>query len=72
MSQPLAHPAPAAHWHDLHAAMLDLVLAGGELERTRELTGLDPLRHAAREQLGIGLKAHALLRCATPGKETPA
>jgi PucR family transcriptional regulator, purine catabolism regulatory protein len=34
------------------------------LERARELTGLDPLRHADREQLGIGLKAHALLRCA--------
>jgi hypothetical protein len=34
------------------------------LERARELTGLDPLRHADREQLGIGLKAHALLGCA--------
>ena len=31
------------------------------LERVRELTGLDPLDHADREQLCIGLKAHALL-----------
>jgi hypothetical protein len=32
------------------------------LERARELTLLDPLKHADRERLGIGLKAHALLR----------
>jgi len=31
------------------------------LERVRELTGLDPFKHADREQLGIGLKTHALL-----------
>jgi hypothetical protein len=33
------------------------------LERVRELTGLDPLRHDGREQLSLGLKAQVLLGC---------
>ena len=34
------------------------------LERVRELTGLDPHDHGDREQLGLGLKADAVLRAA--------
>jgi sugar diacid utilization regulator len=32
------------------------------LERIRELTGLDPLRAEDREQLGVALKARAVVR----------
>jgi hypothetical protein len=32
------------------------------LERLAALTRLDPTRHDDRERLGVGLKAHAILR----------
>ena len=34
------------------------------LDRVRALTGLDPVRHEDREQLGVGLKAHAVVTAA--------
>ena len=39
------------------------------LERIRELTGLDPLRAEDREQLGIALKARAVVEGRRPCRQ---